>query len=216
MVRWIAIVMLIVVAAIGFVAWEQYSAPPAAAGAMAGGAPSGMPAGDAGAMPPATGGDAAAAPSGNPHAGMSDAAPDPGIAWDVPAGWQTGPPKMMRFATYLPKDAECAVFYFGPGQGGAVDDNIDRWATQFEGTPNPKREISTIAGMRVTRVHIEGTYLSPGADMQSQGKQPNSRMLGAIIDGPQGMVFFKLTGPAAAVGAASKGFDAMLASLHKK
>ena len=50
--------------------------------------------------------------------------------------------------------------------------------------------------------------------MQSQGKLPGYQMLGAIIDGPQGMVFFKLTGPQAAVTAAAKDFDAMLASLH--
>lgn len=210
MVRWIAIVMLIVVAGIGFVAWKQYSAPPAPAGAMAGGEPaSGRPGGEPPAGMPT--GDAA---GGDPHAGIEAAAPEPGIHWDVPKSWEKGPAKMMRYATYLPKGAECAVFYFGPGQGGAVDDNIDRWVSQFENAPNPKREVSTIAGMRVTRVHIEGTYLSPGADMQSQGKLPGYQMLGAIIDGPQGMVFFKLTGPKAAVASASKDFDAMLASLH--
>lgn len=201
MIRWIAIVMLIVVAAIGFVAWKQYGAAATPSGAMAGGAPSGeMPSGDGA--------------GGDPHAGIEAAAPDPGIHWDVPPGWSQGPAKMMRYATYLPPGAECTVFYFGPGQGGSVDDNIDRWASQFEGAPNPKREIRTISGMRVTRVHIEGTYLSPGADMQSTGKQPDYRMLGAIVDGPQGFVFFKLTGPAKAVTSASKDFDALLASLH--
>lgn len=206
MVRWIAIVMLIVVAGIGFVAWKQYSAPPAPAASMAGS--------EAGSGAPPAGMPSADGAGGDPHAGIDAAAPDPGLHWDVPKSWAEGPPKMMRHATYLPKDAECAVFYFGPGQGGAVDDNIDRWVSQFENAPNPKREVSTISGMRVTRVHIEGTYLSPGADMQSQGKLPGYQMLGAIIDGPQGMVFFKLTGPKAAVAAAAKDFDAMLASLH--
>ena len=204
MIRWIGIVMLIVVAALGFVAWRQYSAPPPPAGTMAEQAPTaGMP---TAAMPPAA----------EPHAGAEGAAPDPQLQWDVPASWAKGPEKMMRYATYLPNGAECAVFYFGPGQGGTVDDNIDRWAGQFEGAPNPKRELKTVEGMRVTRVHIEGTYLSPGADMKSQGRQPDWRLLGAIIDGPQGMVFFKLTGPAKAVTAASQDFDALLASLHPK
>jgi len=34
---------------------------------------------------------------------------------------------------------KCAVFYFGPNQGGGVDENIDALAGQFQGSPNPKR-----------------------------------------------------------------------------
>ena len=37
--------------------------------------------------------------------------------------------------------------------------------------------------------------------------------LGAIVEGPEGLVFFKLTGPAATVRSASAEFDAMLHSL---
>jgi len=49
--------------------------------------------------------------------------------------------------------------------------------------------------------------------MQSQGKQPQWRMLGAIVQGPQGPVFFKLTGRVGSVTRATKDFDALLASL---
>ena len=49
--------------------------------------------------------------------------------------------------------------------------------------------------------------------MQSQGTKPGWRLLGAIVQGPHGPVFFKLTGPAATVGRAEHDFDAMLASL---
>jgi hypothetical protein len=38
-------------------------------------------------------------------------------------------------------------------------------------------------------------------------------MLGAIVQGPQGPVFFKLTGPVGTVRGAAKDFDALLASL---
>jgi hypothetical protein len=192
MVRWIAAVMLVLVAALGFFAWKRYSAPPQAASA----APSA-------AMPQ----DATPAPA--------DAAPanGPGVVWTVPKSWVEGPPRSMRLATYAIKDAECAVFYFGPNQGGAVDDNIDRWSGQFQGSPNPKREERTVRGMKLTRVEIDGTFLSPGTDMKSQGNLPGYRMLGAIVQGPQGPVFFKLTGPAGTVRGASKDFDALLASL---
>jgi len=198
MVRWIAAAMFVIVAALGFVAWRKYSAPPPAAQSA-----------DASAMPPG------GAPGGMPG-GMPGAAEPmhPGVHWTVPAHWTTGPEKSMRLATYVVNDAECAVFYFGPNQGGGVDENIDMWASQFEGSPNPKREVRTVAGIKITRVEIDGAYLSPGADMKPTGAKPGYRMLSAIVQGPQGMVFFKFTGPLATVKAATKDFDAMLSSMH--
>ena len=49
-----------------------------------------------------------------------------------------------------------------------------------------------------------------------QASQPDHELLGAIVEGPAGSVFFKLTGPAATVNAATAGFERMLASLRKK
>ena len=61
-----------------------------------------------------------------------------GVAWTVPAGWELAPARQMRIATYRihaiagdPEDAECAVYFFGAGQGGTVEANLDRWAHQF-------------------------------------------------------------------------------------
>jgi hypothetical protein len=51
--------------------------------------------------------------------------------------------------------------------------------------------------------------------MQSQGSRPNYRLLGAIVEAPGGLVFFKCTGPAATMSAAEKGFEALIASLRK-
>jgi len=52
--------------------------------------------------------------------------------------------------------------------------------------------------------------------MQSQGKkQPGFRLLGAIVEAPQGLVFFKCTGPTATIGKAQAEFDALLGSLAK-
>ena len=194
MVRRIAAVLLILVAALGFFAWRKYSAPP----------PPSVPAESNPSMPQS------AEP---PASATAPAAGGPGVDWTVPTAWVTGPPRPMRLASYAAGDAECAVFYFGPNQGGEVDANIDRWAGQFQGSPKPKREVLTIKGMNVTRVEIEGTFLSPGSDMQSQGSKPVWRLLGAIVQGPQGPIFFKLTGPAAAVKGAAKDFDTLLASL---
>jgi hypothetical protein len=51
--------------------------------------------------------------------------------------------------------------------------------------------------------------------MMSSGKKENYRLLGAIVAGPQGSVFFKFTGPAKTVAAAQPEFDALIASMTK-
>lgn len=145
-----------------------------------------------------------------------------GIRWTVPARWTEGRGSSMRVATYAVPGAkgaeagECAVFFFGPGQGGSVDENVARWIRQFEGSPTPERKESNVSGLRVTRVRVDGTYLAPGGPaMQSTGKKAGYRLLGAIVEAPEGHVFFKLTGPIATLTAAGAEFDALVASIRK-
>jgi len=134
----------------------------------------------------------------------------------------------MRVATYLiPKDAEddepgeCAVFYFGRGQGGSVDLNLQRWRDQFEsdtgGQPSLAQRTSTINDLAVTTVSLAGTYLASMGPMFQSGavKKPGYRMLGAIIEAPEGNVFVKLTGPEKTVLSADVEFQAFLNSLRK-
>jgi hypothetical protein len=143
-----------------------------------------------------------------------------GISWSVPARWLDQLPRAMRVATYtVPARAggeagECAVFAFGPGQGGTVDANIQRWSAQFEGSPPPERTERQVNGLAVHRAQISGTYLG-GPMTSTAGKRPGYRLLGAIIEAREGLVFFKLTGPAATVSAAQAEFDTLLASLVK-
>jgi hypothetical protein len=143
-----------------------------------------------------------------------------GIRWTIPPRWADQAPRSMRVATYtVPAPAggeagECAVFAFGPGQGGTVDANIQRWSAQFEGGPAPQRSTRPVGGLTVHLAQVSGTYLAPGGpQMQSQGKRPGYKLLGAIVEGPGGLIFFKLTGPAATVAAAQAEFDALLASI---
>ena len=145
-----------------------------------------------------------------------------GVRWAVPAGWSAQAPRQMRVATYsVPAKAggeagECGVFYFGQRQGGSATENIQRWGTQFEGAPPPVSSIQSVDGMRVHRVYTSGTYLSPGGPMmQSQGKKPGYRLMGAIVEGPQGLVFFKCTGPAPVILGAQPAFDGLVRSLKK-
>ena len=143
-----------------------------------------------------------------------------GVRWEVPARWQPGAARPMRAATYAIPAApggeagECGVFFFGKGQGGSVDDNLARWEKQFEGGPPPKRLARTVHGLKVHLIDASGTYLASGGPMmQVQSKKPGWRLLGAIVETPDGLVFFKCVGPSAAIQKAEKEFEALIASL---
>jgi hypothetical protein len=176
-----------------------------------------------GESPPATEASAAARPAA---AASHEAA---GVRWTAPANWKIQPARAMRVATYsVPaaegdaEDGECAVFFFGAGQGGDVESNIRRWIGQFQqpdGKPSEEaaeRGEKTIAGLKVTTLKLDGTYLASAGPMApAQGKKPGYRLLGAIVEAPAGAVFFKFTGPAKTLAAAEADFNGMIGSLQQ-
>ena len=149
------------------------------------------------------------------------------LSWDIPAGWKTAPEKPMRLSTYIidpssgdTDSAECAVFYFGPTQGGSVEDNLRRWASQFEqpdgsnSMDKAETENFTRDDLKITSIDLSGTYkVSGGPMMQVSDKKENYHLLGAIVEGPQGSVFFKMTGPVGTVEGARASFKAMIDSI---
>jgi hypothetical protein len=152
-----------------------------------------------------------------------------GLKWTAPASWKAQPQRPMRAATYtVPRssgdaeDGECAVFYFGVGQGGGVDANVKRWIGQFKapgGGPADKlakTSKGTVGGLPVTRIDVKGTYKTAGGPMmQASGSKPGYRLLGAIVEGPQGAVFFKFTAPARTAAAQQAAFEALLKSVSR-
>jgi hypothetical protein len=126
----------------------------------------------------------------------------------------------MRLATYtVAPGGECGVYFFGSGQGGSVDANLERWIGQFlqaDGKPSKaaaKIVKRTIHGWPVTTVDISGAYTGMGGPMAQEGPAMTGyRLLGAIVEGPQGSVFFKFTGPEKTVAANQSAFDKLLAS----
>ena len=66
----------------------------------------------------------------------------------------------------------------------------------------------------MTTVDVSGAYTGMGGPTAQPGPAvPGYRLLGAIVEGPQGSIFFKFTGPAKTVAANQAAFDKMLASL---
>jgi len=144
-----------------------------------------------------------------------------GVQFDAPSDWiKAEEHSQMRIHQYeVPgedsKNAELAVFYFGTGQGGDVDANIQRWQNQFgalkEGfTPEIKK--ADVNGLKVTTVHFEGTFQTHMGG--ETGPKDAYAMLGSIVEGPIGPVFFKLTGPETTVNQAKLGFDSLVQSFR--
>ena len=147
-----------------------------------------------------------------------------GVQWTPPAAWKPQGQRPMRAATYdVPaaagdgEGAECAVFFFGSGQGGGVQANIDRWLGQFQEKPAtpPQGKKQTIGGLAVTTIEHAGTYLAGGPMQQVKTPKPGYQLVGVIVEAPEGNVFFKLTGPAKTVKTARASFDKMLGTLKK-
>jgi hypothetical protein len=142
----------------------------------------------------------------------------------VQPGWVEEPPSSsMRVAQFrLPgeagaKDAELAVFAF-PG-GGSVESNFERWCGQFEQADgsSPRAAARTSReerdGLTVHRIEVGGTYVAettPGSGVRLN--EPRWRLIGAVIEGPQGMHFVKATGPDATLERWRSSVDAFLAA----
>jgi len=143
-----------------------------------------------------------------------------------PAGWERiKSSSSMRAAELKVKNPtagkdplEVVFFYFGPGNGGGTDANVDRWLKQFNEPKDqlkPKIETSTAGqkSYKVTYVQAEGTYLS-GPPLGEKTPKAGYMLQGAILEHPQGFVFVKLTGPADLAKAASKDFKSMVGGVR--
>ncbi|HEY2736416.1 MAG TPA: hypothetical protein VGI70_20595 [Polyangiales bacterium] len=159
-----------------------------------------------------------------PNPIQEDAVNAGGLAWAAPKPFAARPPKStMRVAEYgVPSDdeTELAVFFFGADQGGGVEANMARWVGQFHqpdgSETKAKRTERNVKGVNVSLVEASGTYSGgmamPG--MPPKDAQPNSLLLGAIANGPGGLVFFKLIGPKGQVDSLRPAFDQLIESLH--
>jgi hypothetical protein len=145
----------------------------------------------------------------------------------VPAEWiEQTPSSAMRKAQYaLPKaegdseDGELTVFYFGLGQGGSVEANIDRWIGQISQPDNSSSKDKAkivkkeVLGLPVTQVDVSGTY---SAGMMSPGPpRPGYRLMGAVVETPEGPWFFKLVGPQKTIAKWAPSFDFFVGSFRK-
>jgi len=146
------------------------------------------------------------------------------FAFSSPGTWEWVPvTSSMRKAEFKveSKDkqqkAEVIFFHFGESGGGSTQANVDRWLGQFKEPReqiNAKIDKAKINNRAVTFVQAEGTYLS-GMPGGAKTPQPNSMLLGAILESAMGSVFVRVTGPAALVKESQADFKKMIESALK-
>lgn len=137
-----------------------------------------------------------------------------------PATWdwvEVSSPMRKAQLKVTAKDAkepgEVVFFFFGP-QSGGTKANVDRWLGQFEegrDKINAKTEEKKFGKAVVTYVSAEGTYKS-GMPGQPPTPKAGFALLGGIVEGQDGSVFVRLTGPAALVKGARADFEKMIES----
>ncbi|HVY71442.1 MAG TPA: hypothetical protein VHH73_16025, partial [Verrucomicrobiae bacterium] len=142
-----------------------------------------------------------------------------GLSFTRPAAWEwvevASPMRKAQFKVTgadKKESAEVIFFYFGPGNGGGTQANVDRWLSQFqEGRDkiNAKVEPVKIGKSSVTYVSAEGTYMS---GMPGGPKTPmaNFGLLGAVIEDAEGSIFVRLTGPVALAKSANADFKKLV------
>lgn len=145
----------------------------------------------------------------------------PGATFELPGDWQQqAPSSSMRAAqAEIPGAAgagQLTVFFFGVGGGGGTESNIQRWIGQVEIDPAtpPVRETLSGDGTRISWVEARGTLKPSTMGAGPSSPQPDSVLLGAVVEGAGGPWFFKATGPAATMDAQKDAFLTMVGGVR--
>lgn len=152
-----------------------------------------------------------------------------GVTFSVPDSWRDLGANGMRQAQFRiapvegdPAEGEVNVFYFGATSGGGVEANLTRWIGQMvlpdgaDPATAVERSTFTADGMPGHVVALDGGYKSGGGrPMGGDGEVLEGyRLVGVVIEGPEGSVFFKLTGPAATARAMEGDLLTMVKGAH--
>jgi hypothetical protein len=142
-----------------------------------------------------------------------------GLTFKIAAPWasveSTG---MFRAGTLnakvegLEKPLEAIFYHFpGPGGGGGVQANVDRWLGQFATKPESKTEEIDAGGKKITLVTATGTY-NDGPPMGAKTPRENYTLIAAIVPTEDSNIFIKLAGPKDAITKLAEGFKKMAGS----
>lgn len=142
----------------------------------------------------------------------------------APATWATrAPGSTMRLAEFVVPStaagsAEVVVYFFGAGQGGNVDANLERWKAQFSTNDgSPVRESVTRekpGEFPVTFAEYHGNYRR-GVGMGSPDSvRADQTLIAGIAETPRGTIFFQLFGNSARVAEEKAAFQRVVRALR--
>lgn len=134
-----------------------------------------------------------------------------GVRLTLPEDWRVLEPtnQMRALELALPPAEEggdplvLVVYYFGAEGAGDTASNVERWLGQFsqpdgrETAEVAEQSEGEVAGMALLRLQATGTFaggMGPGAEAQ-----PGAGLRAAILDGPEGPLYFKLVAQEAAL-----------------
>ena len=146
----------------------------------------------------------------------------------VPDDWVAETPKseMRQLQFKVPASpggeggdgAEFVVYFFGPGQGGTLEANIERWQSQFQGPDGAQVEptVTQIGTETIpaTLVELRGSYgrsvgMGPGEDVQA-----DRMLLAGVVESTEGNLYPQMHGPAELVAAQREGFVAFMKGIR--
>lgn len=146
-----------------------------------------------------------------------------GFSSEVPAQWARIEPssamRILQFEIADPggEDAQFVVYHFGPGQGGSLEANLERWKSQFrqpDGSPVEPVVTALKSTMPATLVELRGDY-ARGLGMGPSGDAlPDRMLLAAVVETPEGNLYPQLHGPAPLVAAQRQAFIAFIEGLR--
>ncbi len=135
----------------------------------------------------------------------------------APSAWERKEPKFKGIVTaefaIKPADGDQAAgrVTLG-GLGGGIRLNLQRWISQYS-QAETKQEMLEIAGQKVTKLSVRGTY--KGSRFRKEPAGPGYRLLGATVQTKDaGSYYIKFYGPEQTVNENEKAFNALLESLQ--
>ncbi len=151
------------------------------------------------------------------------------LTFEVPLEWEQIPTnsQLRRGQWRLPAikgdktPPEAVLFYFGPGQGGDAEANLERWFQGWDVGPGKAAKdvakVTTVEkdGVKVTRVTLAGRYVAPKMPGKPETwNEPNWELFAAIIEHAEGPHFLRVVGPAKSIKAQQKALDRLVESFR--
>ena len=133
-----------------------------------------------------------------------------GVQFIIPSRWIAepveSPARVGQWRVPAPRGADATMeghavlFYFGAGLGGTPQENIDAWkATMLDASGHPAAgELKTrMAGVfKISELVCFGSYSDPAPIAGlPPAVRPGYGLAAAVVENPQGNLYWRLTGP---------------------